>query len=83
MSIYIPAYPIETTNPLFSRVKPKSHCATGKTYDTPVCSNICEQEEGKTQNIKSKLNFPKPVAPMAVSKSAGFSSETNFKMSTL
>lgn len=58
--------------PLFSRDKSKSHCAIGRIYDIVVVSNIVANADGIAINAKSKLNFPKPVASIAVSKSLGF-----------
>jgi hypothetical protein len=62
--------------PLLSSVKLKSHCAAGNTYDIVVVSNIELHPEGIDIKMRIMLNLPKPVAVMAVSKSAGFFSAT-------
>lgn len=57
--------------PLFSNVRSRSHCAAGKTYDIDAVSPTATQPAGKATIIIRRLNLPKCVAVMAVSKSAG------------
>lgn len=57
--------------PLSSKLKSRSHCAAGNTYDIVVVSKIDDHPAGIEIRIRKKLYNPKPVAEIAVSKSAG------------
>lgn len=48
----------------------KSHCAIGNTYDMLLKSKVSVQPAGMHNKNNMKLNFPKPAAAIAVSKSA-------------
>lgn len=62
---------MEIKYPLSSRESSRSHSATGIIYETVVDSNMDAHPDGIATNSNNKLNFPKPVAEIAVSKSAG------------
>lgn len=67
---YLPIWQTEFKIPFISKVKPRSHCATGRTYPIPWISYTWDQADGMIAASSRRLNFPYPVALIAVSKSA-------------
>lgn len=53
----------------------RSHSAAGNTYDIVVVSKTDDHPAAVDMMYRIMLNFPKPEAVIAVSKSAGFESE--------